>query len=79
MDVVTRFFGDELERAVQAREVDLGFGGRFQALSGVATQKVGDEEMLVLLRRGHPALRTPLTARKYAALDHVLVAPRGLG
>jgi DNA-binding transcriptional LysR family regulator len=34
--------------------------------------------MTVLLRRGHPALAERLTARRYAALDHVLVTPRGL-
>ena len=34
--------------------------------------------MTVLLRRGHPALAKRLTPRAYAALDHVLVTPRGL-
>ena len=34
--------------------------------------------MTVLLRRGHAALHRRMTARAYAALDHVLVTPRGL-
>jgi DNA-binding transcriptional LysR family regulator len=35
------------------------------------------EDFVCLLRRDHPALRRKLTAERYAALDHVLVAPRG--
>jgi DNA-binding transcriptional LysR family regulator len=34
--------------------------------------------MVVLLRRGHPELERRLTPKRYAALDHVLVTPRGL-
>jgi DNA-binding transcriptional LysR family regulator len=76
--VVTRFLGDDFDRAVQARDVDLAFGTRFRALSGIVVEKVLHEGMVVLLRRGHPALKQRMTARRYAALDHVLVMPRGL-
>lgn len=78
VDVVTRFLGDDFDRAVQAREVDLAYGTRFRALSGIVVQPVSNENLVVLLRRGHPALRGRMTVRRYAALDHVLVAPRGL-
>src|SRR5437773_487789 len=47
-------------------------------LAGILEQKVGHEEMMVLLRRGHPAAaRSRLKLQTYAGLDHVLVAPRG--
>jgi len=78
VDVVTRYLGDDFDRAVQAREVDLAFGTRFRGLSGIVEQQVGHEKMVVLLRRGHPALGQRMTVRRYAALDHVLVSPRGL-
>jgi DNA-binding transcriptional LysR family regulator len=78
VDVVTRFLGDDVERAVQAREVDLSFGARFRELSGVVQQVVAEEKMVVLLRRGHPASKQRLTVQRYVALDHVLVTPRGL-
>jgi DNA-binding transcriptional LysR family regulator len=78
VDIVTRFLADDFDRAAQAREVDLAYGARFRALSGIVQEKVGDEAMVVLLRRGHAALGRRMTARRYAALDHVLVAPRGL-
>lgn len=78
VDLVTRFYGDEVERAIQARDVDLAFGARLRALSGVVRADVRTDPMLVLVRRGHPATRRRLTPRAFAALDHVLVAPRGL-
>jgi DNA-binding transcriptional LysR family regulator len=78
VDVVTRFLGDDFDRAVQAREVDLAYGTRFRALSGIVVEPVSDEGLVVLLRRGHPALRQRMTLRRYLALDHLLVTPRGL-
>ncbi len=78
IDIVTRFLGDDVERAMQAREVDLGFGKRFRPVSAVVIEEFLEEPMVVLLRTGHPALQGRWTARRYAALDHVLVTPRGL-
>ena len=78
VDVVTRFLGDDVERAVQGREVDLGLGTRLRPLAGVVVETMVEEAMTVLLRRGHPALAQRLTAKRYAALDHALVTPRGL-
>jgi DNA-binding transcriptional LysR family regulator len=76
--LVTRSLGDEVDRAIQSRDIDLAFGARLRPLSGVATREVRTEGLVVLLRKGHPAARRKLSARSYAALDHVLVAPRGL-
>lgn len=78
IDIVTRFLGDDVERAMQAREVDLGFGKRFRPVPAVIVEDFVEEPMVVLLRTGHPALRGRWTVRRYAALDHVLVTPRGL-
>ncbi|MBX3191806.1 MAG: LysR family transcriptional regulator [Labilithrix sp.] len=78
VSLVTRFLGDDVDRALQAREVDLAYGASLRALSGITVEKVADVPMAVLLRRGHPALRGRLTPRSYAALEHVLVTPRGL-
>ena len=78
VNLVTRFFGDDVDRALQNRELDLAYGASLRALSGITVQKVADVPMAMLLRRGHPALRTRLTPQRYARLDHVLVTPRGL-
>lgn len=37
------------------------------------------DRFVCLLRRGHPALNRRWTAERYAALEHVLVSPRGGG
>ena len=78
VDLTTSFLGDDLERAIKARDVDLGIGTRFRVSPGLVETRVGDQEMRVLVRRGHPATRGRLTAERYAGFDHVLVTPRGL-
>lgn len=77
--VIARFLGDDIERALQAGDVDLAYATRFRSLSGIMLQKVGDEKMCVILRRGHPARKKEsFTVDDYCELDHVLVTPRGL-
>jgi DNA-binding transcriptional LysR family regulator len=78
IDLVTLFLGDDVERAIQAREVDLAIVTQLRGLSGILQRKVRHEEMRVLMRKGHAALKQPLTPESYAALDHVLVSPRSL-
>jgi DNA-binding transcriptional LysR family regulator len=78
VSLVTRFLGDDVDRALQAREIDLAYGASLRPLSGVAVERVVVVPMRMLLRRGHPALRARLTPRSYASLEHVLVTPRGL-
>jgi DNA-binding transcriptional LysR family regulator len=74
--LTSRFLGDDLERALLAREVDLVFGTRFRALAGVVVQTVGHEPMVMLAREGHPHARKGLSTAQFAALDHVVVTPR---
>ena len=74
--VATRFLGDDIDRALVAREIDLAYGTRFKPMAGIVEQRVAHEGMLVLVRRGHAATKKPFDARAYAELDHVLVTPR---
>ncbi|MFO0761532.1 MAG: LysR family transcriptional regulator [Byssovorax sp.] len=77
VDLVTRFLGDEIDRAVSMREVDVAIGTAFRPLSGVMALPIGHQDMVLVARRGHPVARRGITAEAYAALDHALVAPRG--
>lgn len=43
----------------------------------IATQRLFRDEFVSLLRAGHPALEQRWTKRRFAALEHVLVAPGG--
>ncbi len=78
VEVRTRFLGDDIDRAIQGREVDLAFGAGFRDLAGIVEQRLYEEHLSVVVRARHPALRAKLTLDRYCALDHVLVTPRGL-
>ena len=43
----------------------------------IRVEPLVESHLVCLLRADHPAARGRLTLRRYAALDHVLVAPRG--
>lgn len=43
----------------------------------IRVESLVESRLVCLLRADHPAARGRLTLRRYAALDHVLVAPRG--
>jgi len=79
VSLVMRVPGNDVERALLAREIDLAFGTRFRPVSGVAVERATEIDLVVLIRRGHPALTRArkLSLPAYAALPHVLVAPRG--
>jgi DNA-binding transcriptional LysR family regulator len=40
-------------------------------------QNLFDDRLVAVMRRGHPALRRRMTLARFAALDHLLVAPNG--
>ena len=56
---------------------DLGLAAITSMPSDIEVESLVQERFVALLRRGHPAARSRLTLRRYAALEHVLVAPRG--
>ena len=78
VDLVTVFLGDDIERAIQARDVDLAIATRFRVVSGIVEEYIADQDMCVVVRNGHPATRGRLDAKTYASFDHALVTPRGL-
>ncbi|NUP12462.1 MAG: LysR family transcriptional regulator [Polyangiaceae bacterium] len=62
---------DELKSGVTS----LAFAANRAA--GMATQTLAEEPFVCVARSGHPALNKRLTAKRFAALDHVMIAPRG--
>lgn len=81
VSLVMRVLGNDVERALLSREIDLAFGTRFRPVSGVVVERETEIDLVVLARRGHPALsrgsKPRLSLASYIALPHVLVAPRG--
>lgn len=63
---------------LEAGTADLAFVPNFMIASSLRRLALPDERFVVLLRKGHPAARCRLTLKRFLALDHMLVAPRGL-
>jgi DNA-binding transcriptional LysR family regulator len=57
VDLILRAPGDELERSLSSRDVDIGLGTRFRPLAGVLTEPISTEGMAMIARRDHPMLR----------------------
>lgn len=76
VDVVCSAAGSDVERQLQERQVDLAFGTLFRERAGLVVKKVATDDLLLLMRKGHP-LRNRLDVDGYARAGHVLVAPRG--
>ncbi|WP_437954463.1 LysR family transcriptional regulator [Sorangium sp. So ce119] len=57
--------------------VDLEIGSAEPAFPEICGELVGQDRLVVALRRDHPLARGRLTARRYAEAHHVLVSRRG--
>ncbi len=67
----------DLQGQLRSGEADLAIGVFRSPSDDIKTKELFRDELVCLFRRGHTALRKPLGVTEYAALDHVLVAPRG--
>ncbi|WP_148273349.1 LysR family transcriptional regulator [Stigmatella aurantiaca] len=56
---------------------DLAFGVFTDLPDDISSQELFKDRFVTLVREGHPVLARPLTLKRFAELDHVLVAPRG--
>ncbi len=67
----------DVSEALRNGDADLAIGAFADLPPDVAAAPLLEDEFVCLLRAGHPALRGRLTKRRFLALEHVLVAPRG--
>jgi DNA-binding transcriptional LysR family regulator len=63
--------------ALRSGTLDLSISPLGLMPEDVQTHPLFEERFVCVMRAEHPALKRRLTARRYAALEHVLVAPRG--
>ncbi len=76
VDLHARARGDVIEQ-VREQRCDALIGVFGPVPNDIRTHELMHSDFACVLRKGHPALRGRLTLRRYVALDHVLVAPRG--
>jgi len=67
----------DLQGQLRNGDADLAIGVFRAPSDDIHPEELFRDELVCLFRRGHPALDKPLGVARYAALDHVLVAPRG--
>ena len=75
--LATRTVVGAVEDELAAGRVDLAIGISAELGTRLRRRRLFVDRYVSLARRGHPALRRPLTVDAFAALGHVLVAPRG--
>jgi len=68
---------DDAVTALRSGGADLAVGVLGSLPEDVFVERLVTERFVLLMRRGHPASRGRLTPARFAALDHLLVSPRG--
>jgi DNA-binding transcriptional LysR family regulator len=76
VDLHSRPVGVDPAGLLRSGDVDL-FIGVLRVGDDLVGEPLFSDGFVCMLRRGHPALTQPWTAKRYAALQHVLIAPRG--
>jgi DNA-binding transcriptional LysR family regulator len=76
VDLDVRAVPVDLDGALE-EGLDLGFGVQPRHGARVMQQRLFEDRLLCLARRGHPAAARRLTMARFAALSHVQIAPRG--
>ena len=71
----TAIASDWAER-LRRGDLDLKLGRAERATAGLRSKVLFRESLVCVVRRGHPATRSVLTPARYAAFEHLLVAPR---
>lgn len=77
VDVHLRAAGDDVERAIQGGEIDLGLGAGFRERAGVIIRGIYREQFVCVMRHDHP-MGDELTLERFLEVEHILVTPRGL-
>ena len=62
---------------VRNGEVDLGIGVYDKLPPEIRIQKLFDEELVCVVRQGHPKVKKRMSLAQYAALRHIQISPRG--
>jgi DNA-binding transcriptional LysR family regulator len=71
--------GRTIAGQMETGEVDLGFITPETAPGALRSRKLFDETYVCIVRRNHPLIGSKLDLATFAALDHLIVSPRGGG
>lgn len=77
VDLHSRLGGAAQADLLRSGEADLYVGVLRAVTDDIVLEPLFSDGLVCVLRRGHPALKQPWTVARFAALQHVLIAPRG--
>ncbi len=76
IDLVVKPFADGSMKELAAGDIDLVLCLQ-RTSTGLRNRTIHEEPFVCCVRRGHPLLRERVSVRRFAAIDHVLISPRG--
>jgi len=76
VDVAVFPFASSVLKDFASGDLDIGLAAS-RRFKGLMTRALAQEPFSCVARRGHPALRAKLTAKRFASLEHVMISPRG--
>lgn len=76
IDLVIKPFADGSLRELVSGDVELVLCMQ-RSSTGLRSRRIHEEAFVSCVRAGHPILQGRLGAKRFAALDHVLISPRG--
>ena len=76
IDLVIKPFADGSMRELVSGELELVLCMQ-RSSTGLKSRRIHEEAFVSCVRSGHPILGERLTVKRFAALDHVLISPRG--
>jgi DNA-binding transcriptional LysR family regulator len=77
VSITSRPLGPDAADALAAGRLDLTIGVRAALPVGTTIKHLFDDDFVCVVREGHPKVKRSLSLATFAALDHVLIAPRG--
>jgi len=70
---------NELENKLASGDIDLAIDTLLPVSDNISHTKLGQNELVVLVRKNHPDVKSSLNLEHYLAQDHVLVSSRSAG
>ncbi len=77
VSITSRPLGADASEALASGQLDLAIGVRPTLPADAMTTHLFDDGFVCAVRGEHPTVKRSLTAPRFAALSHVLIAPRG--
>lgn len=78
VELYTTAIGDDTFDKLRDGSLHLAMGAFPDQPPEIEADELFHDRYVCVLRRGHPALKSRLTLRRYASLSHILIAPRGV-